>query len=185
MLSDVKRRHFAMRPARVSGWIVIAIALLGCSCAYVGAQPTASEALTVSKLHESKDTYVGKKIAVEGEVYVLTLSGLHACEPGQHCPKYDDALLALIDVQRDAVLRQEQMIRLYRRPTPTDRPEPIHCKIVDENTPTFDCGRFIRGAVTTVEGVFTKEQVPDQVVGDSTGHIQVLKYLDTYYLLID
>jgi hypothetical protein len=185
MLSDVTRPHFAMGHVRVSGWIVIAIALLGYSCAFVGAQPTTSEALTVSRLNESKDTYVGKKISVEGEVYVLTLSGLHACGPGQHCPKYDDALLTLVDLQRGAVLRQEQIVRLYRRSTPTDRPEPIHCKIVDENTPTFDCGQFVHGAVTTVEGVFTKEQVPDQVVGDSTGHIEVLKYRDTYYLLID
>jgi hypothetical protein len=185
MSSDVKRAHLARGHARVSGWIVIAIALLEYSCAFVGAQPTTSEALTVSKLNESKDTYVGKKIAVEGEVYVLTLSGLHGCGPGQSCPKYDDALLTLVDVQRSAAVQADQMIRLYRRATPTDRPEPIHCRIVDENTPTFDCGQFVRGAVTTVEGVFTKEQVPDQVVGDSTGHIEVLKYRDTYYLLID
>jgi|SoiMethySBSTD1v2_1073268.scaffolds.fasta_scaffold2062875_1 hypothetical protein len=185
MLSDVWRPPLALGYARVSRWIVIAIALLAYSCAFTGAQPTASEALTVSKLNGSKDVYVGKKISVEGEVYVLTLSGLHACDPAQRCPKYDDALLTLVDLQRDSVLRQEQMIRLYRRSTSTDRPEPIHCKIVDENTPAFDCGQFVRGAVTTVHGVFTKERVPDQVVGDSTGHIQVLKYRDTYFVLID
>jgi hypothetical protein len=185
MLSDVKRPPLALKCARVSGWIVTAIALLAYSCAFIGAQPTALEALAVSKLNENKDAYVGKKISVKGEVYVLTLSGLHACDPGQHCPKYDDALLSLVDPQRDAVLRQEQMIRLYRRSSSTDRPEQIHCKIVDENAPTFDCGQFVRGAVTTVEGVFTKDRVPDQVVGDSTGHIQVLKYRDAYFMLID
>lgn len=171
--------------ARVSGWIVIAIALVACSCAFIGPQPTASEPLTVSKLNESKDTYLGRKITVKGAVHVVTLSGLHACEAGQPCRKYDDALLTLVDLQRDAVLRPEQMIRLYRRSTSTDRPEPIHCTIVDENTPTFDCGQFVRDSVTTVQGVFTKEQVPDQSVGDSAGRLDVLRYRDTYFLLID
>ena len=184
MLSNGQRMPFAVGYTWVSARIVT-LALLALSCGFVDTQPTASEALTVSTLNANKDAYVGKKIAVEGEVYVLTLSGLHACDAAQPCPKYDDALLTLVDLQRDPVPRQEQMIRLYRRSAATDRPEQIHCKIVDENAPTFDCGRFVRSAVTTVEGVFTKDRVPDQVVGDSRGNIQVLKYRDAYFMVID
>jgi hypothetical protein len=140
----------------------------------------------VSKLNANKDAYVGRKITLEGRVYVLTLSGLHACDAAQPCPKYDDALLTLLDLQTDdAVLRQERMIRLYRRSPSTDRPEPVHCKIVDETAPTFECGKFVHGSVMTVQGLFMKEQVPDQVVGDSTGRLSVVKYRDEYFLLID
>lgn len=158
-------------------------ATLAFACSLTGTEPT-SEAVTVTALMSTKEAYAGRRITVEGRVHVMTLSGLRACQPGQPCPKFDDALLTLMD-SRISRVPSDQLLRLYRRSGAAGAAEQIHCRIVDENVPTFDCGQFTPDAVRTVEGVFTKERVPDQTVVDATGHIQVLSYRDVYYLLID
>jgi hypothetical protein len=176
----VNRGPFAHLFIRTS----FALGLLGSSCSIATTQPTTTEVVSVSQLNGNKSAYLGKRISVQGTVYVLTLSRLLACRAGEPCPQYDDALLALVDSPPPAVTA-DQLVRLYRRSAVTRLPEQIHCKILREDTPTFDCGAFVRGTITTINGVFTSEQVPDQVVGDSTGRIEVVRYREVYYLLIE
>jgi len=163
--------------------IAVSLALLACACSVQGNQPTRADLLSIPALNDAKNTYVDKQIAVEGKVYVLTLSNLLTCQAEQPCPKYHDALLTLADA-RSAQVSSEQLVRLYRR-SPTGAPEQIHCRILTENPPTFDCGGFVNGTVVTIEGMFTRERVPDQVVGDSTGRSEVVSYRDVYYLLVN
>ena len=163
---------------------VVALAFLACACSVQGNQPTRADLLSIPALNDAKSTYVDKQIAVEGKVYVLTLSNLLTCQADQPCPKYHDALLTLADA-RSAQVSPEQLVRLYRRSPATGVPEQIHCKILSENPPTFDCGGFANGTVVTIEGMFTRERVPDQVVGDSTGRSEVVSYRDVYYLLVN
>ena len=55
-----------------------------------------------------------------------------------------------------------------------------HKSITDIN-----CGRFIDGAVMTVQGKYVKTQVPSGGVGSSAGQYQATKYTDFYYLEVD
>jgi hypothetical protein len=151
------------------------------ACASVPPQPSA-EIIGVADVMNAKSTYAGRRIAVEGRVRVQTLSGLHACEAGQSCPKYDDALLTLVN-PRASKLAGEELLRIYRRGA-NGKAEPVHCRIVDENLPAFDCGTYMPDAVVVVEGTFTKEPVPDQTVVDA-GRVRVLSYRDVFYLVID
>lgn len=166
---------------RVLSTAVFAIVALNCASATL--QPTA-EVVSVGDLMAAKATYVGRRIAVEGRVHVQTLSGLHACEAGQACPKYDDALLTLMDA-RASKPAAEEVLRVYRRSAAAGTAEQVHCRIVDQNLPAFDCGRYVPDSVVTVEGTFTGEQVPDQTVVDPSGRVQVLTYRSVYYLLLD
>ncbi len=181
----VDGRSFPVECRRlVSAPVTLAIAVLAYACSAQGIQPTKADVLSVHALNDAKGSYVAKNIAVEGKVYVLTLSNLLTCQAEQPCPRYSDALLTLADAGSGQVSSPEQLVRLYRRSPVTGVPEQIHCKIVDQNTPRFDCGAFVNGTVVTIDGTFTRDRVPDQVVGDSTGRIEVVSYRDVYYLLV-
>jgi hypothetical protein len=142
--------------------------------------------LTVSQLNANRERYVGTTVSVEGRVYVLTISGLRPCPASQPCPKYDDAMLALAVTDSSSVIvREDQLIRLYRRPSAGAAAEPVHCRIVDENVPTFDCGAFRPGSVSTATGVFTRAQQAVQTVVSPNGQPTVLKYQDIYYVVLE
>jgi len=166
--------------------LLAAVISATCCCSSTSLQPAGTHMLSVSQLNSNREQYVGAAISVEGRIHVLTVSGLKPCPAGQPCPKYDDALLTLSDIDISAVVvPEDKLVRLYRRPSPAMPAEPIHCRIVDENVPTFDCGAFAAGSVSTVNGVFTRAQEPVQTVVGPDGQPTVLKYQDTYYLLID
>lgn len=167
----------------MSAPLSVAVALLAYACSVQGNQPTRADLLSIHQLNEATSSYVDKTIAVEGKVYVLTLSNLLTCQTEQPCPRYADALLTLSDT-RSGQISPDQLVRLYRRSSATGVPEQIHCKILDQNVPTFDCGGFVNGTVVTIEGTFTRDRVPDQVIGDSTGRSEVVSYRDVYYLLV-
>ncbi len=171
--------------ARTIECLGIVIAAATCCCSSASVQPSETSAISVVQLEANKAAYVGVRVTVEGRVYVQTVSGLHPCVHGQPCPKYDDALLALADPAAPVVPPDNELVRLYRRPNPTAAAEQIHCAIVNESVPTFDCGSFTPGSVATVTGVFTREQVPYQTVVGPDGHANVIKYQDAYYLLLD
>jgi len=155
-------------------------------CSSPSLQPASTDMLSVSQLNSNKDQYVGATVSVEGRIHVLTVSGLKPCPAGQPCPKYDDALLTLADSGTSAfIVPEDKLLRLYRRPSAGTAAEPIHCRIVDENVPAFDCGAFTADRVSTVSGVFTRAQEAVQTVVGPDGQPKVLKYQDTYYLLID
>lgn len=168
----------------MSAPLTVVIALLAYACSLQGTQPTKADLVSVRALNDARSTYAGKNVAVEGTVYVLTLSNLLTCPANQPCPKYHDALLTLADAGSGQSSSPDQLVRLYRRSPATGAPEQVHCGILSESPPTFDCRGFVNGTVVTIEGTFTRDRVPDQVIGDSTGRSEVVSYRDVYYLLI-
>src|SRR4249919_4337303 len=99
----------------MSAPLTVALALLAYACSVQGNQPTRADLLSIPALNDAKSTYVDKKIAVEGKVYVLTLSNLLTCQAEQPCPQYHDALLTLADARSAQNPSPEQLVRLYRR----------------------------------------------------------------------
>lgn len=140
--------------------------------------------LSVLEVNSNKDAYVGKRLSVRGKIYVQHNYSLMPCsaEDVQCNPEIGDPTLHLTTPNNSSTqLTEGDIIALYRSDSAGGY-VPATCKNINQNT--VDCGKFQQNSVVVVEGIFTKDKIPYQQVGDSAGNIKTLKYKDIYFLAV-
>ena len=142
--------------------------------------------LGVLEVNSNKDVYVGKQISVRGKIYVrhnYSLMPCNADDPETCNPEIGDPTLHLVNPDSSSITPSGgQILDLYRSGS-GGKYEPVTCKTVNQNT--VDCGKYQQNEVTVIEGIFTRDKIPYQQVGDSSGNIKTLKYQDIYFLVIE
>ena len=142
--------------------------------------------LSIQEVNSNKDAYVGKQISVRGKIYVrhnYSLMPCNANDPETCNPEIGDPTLHLVNPDSSSITPSGgQILDLYRSGS-GGKYEPVTCKTVNQNT--VDCGKYQQNEVTVIEGIFTRDKIPYQQVGDSAGNIKTLKYQDIYFLVIE
>jgi hypothetical protein len=135
-----------------------------------------SSVFSVVELLTKKEQYLGTQVSVRGRIIVdIIYSGRPCPTDGSVCDTTMGAQLELWDPQQTP--GTENKILIFRNG------EPYPCeKIAPEQ---YRCGTYINGELSIVHGIWSKDQVPDQVVGYSGGQPpKVLKWKDRYFLEI-
>lgn len=133
--------------------------------------------LNVTDIMSNPETYAGKKVKVKGKLV------LHTYDSARPCPATDPSCnteikpptLHLVNPAAPWV----EVIDLYKKSSAGY--VQISCQSRENST----CGQYKVNTETTLEGLFTKEQVPYQQIGNSTGKIETIKYKDHFFLVVD
>ena len=142
--------------------------------------------LGVLEVNSNKDAYVGKRISVRGQIYIQHNYSRRPCnadDPKTCNPEIGDPTLYLTTPNNSSTYLTEGDIIAFYRSGSDGEYGPATCKTVNQNT--FDCGKYQQNEVTVIEGIFTKDKIPYQQIGDSAGNIKTLKYKDIYFLVIE
>ena len=135
-----------------------------------------SSVLSVVELLTNREQYLGTQVSVRGRIVVNIIYSERPCQTdGSVCDTTMGAQLELWEPQQTP--GTEKKILIFRHG------QPYACqKIAPEQ---YRCGTYINGELLTVHGIWSKDQVPDQVVGYSGGQPpRVLKWRDRYFLEI-
>ena len=135
-----------------------------------------SSVLSVVDLLTNREQYLGTQVSIRGRIVVNIINSERPCPTdGSVCDTTMGAQLELWDPQQTP--GTENKILIFRNG------EPYPCeKIAPEQ---YRCGTYINGELSIVHGIWSKDQVPDQVVGYSGGQPpKVLKWKDRYFLEI-
>ena len=138
--------------------------------------PVVSSVFSVVELLTNKEQYLGTQVSVRGRIVVNIIYSERPCPTdGSVCDTTMGAQLELWEPQQTPGI--ENKILIFRNG------EPYPCeKIAPEQ---YRCGTYINGELLIVHGIWSKDQVPDQVVGYSGGQPPtVLKWKDRYFLEI-
>src|SRR3989344_27629 len=124
--------------------------------------------LSIQEVNSNKDAYVGKQISVRGKIYVrhnYSLMPCNANDPETCNPEIGDPTLHLVNPDSSSITPSGgQILDLYR---------------------SVSGGKYQQNEVTVIEGIFTRDKIPYQQVGDSAGNIKTLKYQEIYFLVIE
>ena len=134
--------------------------------------PQSNNVLSVLDLTGNREVYVGKRVRVQGKIAVNVFYGEMPCPTdGSVCDTTMGAQLELRQPEGSYIL-------LFKK----GNPYPCQ-KIAPE---TYTCSPYINGQIITVEGVWSKDQVPVQWVGTSGGNPPTpVKWGDRYFLNIE
>ena len=139
--------------------------------------PQSDNVLSVLGLTGNKEAYVGKRVRVQGKIVVNVFYGTMPCSTdGSICDTTMGARLELW--QPKVVLGTENLLLLFtkQQPYPCQKTAPA----------TYACPPYINNQITTIEGVWSKDQVPIQWVGYSGGGPPTpIKWGDRYFLNIE
>lgn len=131
---------------------------------------------SVVELLANKEQYLGTEVSVRGRIIVNIIYSERPCPTdGSVCDTTIGTQLELWEPQQTP--GTENKILIFRNG------EPYPCeKIAPEQ---YRCGTYIDGELLVVHGNWSKDHVPDQVVGYSGGlPPRVLKWKDRYFLEI-
>lgn len=141
-------------------------------------QPPQNEnVLSVVDLTSNKEVYVGKRVSVQGRIAVDVFYGERSCTVND--PACDTTMGARLELwQPNTISGAENFLLIFAKN------QPYACnKTAPE---TYACPPYINNQITTVEGVWSKDQVPIQWVGSSAGGPATpLKWEDRYFLNIE
>lgn len=165
--------------------------LVGCGVAYTQAPPipdlqktaqqitpaVVSNILSVADLLTDKERYLRTRVRVRGKIAVNIAYSARPCSTdGSICDTTMGAQLELWELQTTPGTENRIIIFKNGEPYPCE-------KFASEQ---YRCGSYVDGEVTVVDGMWSKDQVPDQVVGYSGGQPpRVLKWKDRYFLEIN
>jgi hypothetical protein len=170
---------------KLVGAIVLAdmLGLSGCAAVDSPGSPFMQDALTVSQLNASRDTFVGQVVGVRGKLAVEERLSADAgpCNvaTGTGCNPVAQALLHLVDP--DSPQSAAGRLDLYRQ-MPDGAYVPADCKILGPGS--YDCGSLTPGSVLVVVGTFTKYPEPIQQVIYPDGRAVVVHSRDIYFLTV-
>jgi hypothetical protein len=136
--------------------------------------PVVSNILSVADLLTHKEHYLRTRVRVRGKIAVNIAYSARPCPTdGSVCDTTMGAQLELWHLQTAS--KTENKIIIFRNG------EPYPCeKFASEQ---YRCGSFVDGEVMVIDGTWSKDQVPDHVVGYSGGQPpKVLKWKDRYFL---
>jgi hypothetical protein len=138
--------------------------------------PVVSNILSVADLLTNKEHFLRTRVRVRGKIAVYIAYSARPCPTdGSVCDTTMGAQLELWQLQTAS--GTENKITIFRNG------EPYPCeKFASEQ---YRCGSFVDGEVMVIDGTWSKDQVPDHIVGYSGGQPpKVLKWKDRYFLEI-
>jgi hypothetical protein len=138
--------------------------------------PVVSNIVSVVDLLTNKEHYLGMQVRVRGKIVVNIFYSARPCPTdGSVCDTTIGAQLELWQPQPFS--GTENKILMFKNG------EPYPCEKFA--TEQYRCGSYINGELMVIDGIWSKDQVPDQVVGYSSGQPPtVLKWKDRYFLEI-
>lgn len=146
------------------------------------AESIASSVLTVSEVMDNPQNYLEKRVSVQGKLFLHTYYGAESARPcpdsQPNCTDNETKPPTLHLVNPENPWGETENIDLYRTNS-SGSYEQISCQN------TTSCGPYSPNSITTIQGLFTKNQVPYQTVGNSSGKIEVIKSKDHYFLVVE
>jgi len=142
------------------------------------AQPSQNNnVLSVLDLTGNKETYVGKRVRVQGRIAINVFYGERPC--AENDPVCDTTMGARLELWQPKTVSGADNFLL-----PFVKNQPYPCQ---KTAPaTYTCPPYINNQITTIEGVWSKDQVPIQWVGSSGGNPPTpIKWEDRYFLNIE
>jgi hypothetical protein len=138
--------------------------------------PVVGNILSVVDLLTNKEHYLTTQVRVRGKIVVNIFYSARPCPTdGSVCDTTMGAQLELWEPQPTS--GTENKILIFKNG------EPYRCEKFASGK--YRCGSYINGELMVIDGIWSKDQVPDQVIGYSSGHPPtVLKWKDRYFLEI-
>jgi hypothetical protein len=131
--------------------------------------------LRVTDLTRDKEKFLGKRVQVHGKISVNISHGERSCPP-------DDAECDTVMGIQLELWEQEILPDLENRVLLFSNNQPYPCP----RTASYTCPPFTSGQITTVEGVWSKDQVATSWRGGSGGGAPTpTAWGDRYYLSIE
>lgn len=137
--------------------------------------PQNNNILSVLDLTGNKEFYVGKRVRVQGRIAINISYGLMPCPPdGSAC---DNTMGAQLELWQPKTVSGDGNFIL-----PFVKGQPYPCN--KTALATYACPPYINNQITIIEGVWSKDQVPIQWIGSSSGPPTPTKWEDRYFLNI-
>jgi hypothetical protein len=138
--------------------------------------PGVSNSFSVVDLLTNKEHYLGTQVRVWGKIVINIFYSAKPCPTdGSVCDTSMGAQLELWEPQPTSGTENKILIFKNGEPYPCE-------KFASEK---YRCGSYSNGELIVIDGIWSKDQVPDQAVGYSSGQPPtVLKWKDRYFLEI-
>ena len=138
--------------------------------------PGVSNIFSVVELLTNKEHYLGTQVRVRGKIVVNVFYSARPCPTdGSVCDTTMGGQLELWQPQPTSGTENKILIFKNGKPYPCE-------KLALEQ---YRCGSYINGELMVIDGIWSKDQVPDQIVGSSSGQPPtVLKWKDRYFVEI-
>jgi hypothetical protein len=138
--------------------------------------PGVGNIFSVVDLLTNKEHYLKTQVRVRGKIVINVFYSARPCPTdGAVCDTSMGAQLELWEPQPTSGTENKILIFKSGEPYPCE-------KFASEK---YRCGSYTNGELMVIDGIWSKDQVPDQAVGSSSGHPPtVLKWKDRYFLEI-
>lgn len=146
-------------------------------------QSDSIKVLSASEIYSNKEKYAGKKVKVAGRIYFKLFESEMPCSlnTGEGCNNTSKIEVSIVDSSASSnIFPGDKIINLYKSSNGQNKPYTCF-----GGPNTTDCGIYKKNAATVIEGMFIKDKAPYQIVGNSSGKMEVVKYQDIYYLLVE
>ena len=133
--------------------------------------------LSVVDLTGNKEAYLGKRVRVQGRIVINIFYSERKCADND--PVCDTTMGARLELwQPETVSGAENLLLLFvkNQPYPCNKTAPG----------AYACPPYINNQITTIEGVWSKDQIPTQWIGYSGGKPPIpIKWEDRYFLNVE